>query len=461
MPRATVEWRVVRGKGTVTPGSGPTNALGVAAATWVPGPSADTQVVSVGVRGVGSVELRTSVTVATVTVLPGDLRLWPGDGLALRADLADAAGHPLSGGVVRWESADSTTARVGADGLLTAVRAGTTRVMATAGEATGASSVVVRPAVAGRLFTVDGAAPPTCRVVVRSGRRVDSVGTSADGRFALRLLDFPDDSVDVTIVPAEARHWGARLRVRSARELGELRVVLLPTTWPVSGGRYAGREVAISPAAAVARAADGTRFWRLERAEPRATWVPAAWRRAMLPVQVAFRAGPAGGVSADDSAAFWAITRSLERELDATIFAAARAPGGDADEGMIHVVVDPSIGDPGYTVASWNASGAIGAATVILRSSTLLSDATVVTHELLHALGVGHTSAWPSLMAPGGKGSASLTAADAAYVQLLLRLRQVQEENDAPYGVIEAASAERGDPRTQSAPSSRDRSRLP
>jgi hypothetical protein len=236
--------------------------------------------------------------------------------------------------------------------------------------------------------------------------------------------------------------------------------VLIPNSWTTSGPTFGGRTIPVSPTSAIARSGDGTRFWRLERGEPRSTWLTAGWRAALLPVRVSFSTTQGERVSAADSAAFWRIARALERDLDARLFQPAADPGEEG-QGTIHVVVDRASKDPGYTVASWNAAGMIGEATVILRSSALLSDATVVTHELMHAIGMGHTSGWASIMNPGGSGPGALTPTDVAYAQLLLRLHRVQEANDASYGVVEAAAGERGGSAPPALPEARDRSRTP
>ena len=188
--------------------------------------------------------------------------------------------------------------------------------------------------------------------------------------------------------------------------------------------------------------------------------MPAGWRRDLLPVRVSFSTSRGERVTAEDSAAFWRIARALERDLDARLFSPAPDPGEEG-QGTIHVVVDRTSRDPGFTTASWNATGMIGEATVFFRSRELLSDPTVVTHELLHAIGLGHTSSWPSIMNPGGLGTAALTPADVAYAQLLLRMLRVQESNGAPYGVVEAAAGERGGGAPPSLPEARDRARAP
>jgi hypothetical protein len=67
------------------------------------------------------------------------------------------------------------------------------------------------------------------------------------------------------------------------------------------------------------------------------------------------------------------------------------------------VRLDAAIRDAGNTDAGWGSDrAAITAALVVLRGPERLHDARVVHHELLHALGAGHTGAGPSAVAAAG-----------------------------------------------------------
>ena len=462
---ATVLWRVVAGGGRVSPDRSTTDSAGHAAASWTPGPSADLQTVAVEAPGAGAVELHALVPAAAVSASPRAVSLWPGDGAQLRAVLADAAGHALTGGAVRWESDDSAVARVGAaSGTVVAVGAGTTRIVAyaTGGIASAPVAVTVLPVVAGRVVTLDGAPVSRAAVVVRAGGDVDSVATDAAGRFAQRLRKAPDDTVDVAVA-APAPFRAARLRIRDAHELGDLRVLLLPDVWTVTSGSFQGERVDVSAVAATARAEDGTRFWRLQRVLPLATWAGVGWPADQLPVAVTFRRNEGdGSISPADSDGFWRGARTLERELGMSLFEPSSPQPGDdeAERPVIQVLVDPSINTAGYTFASWNGEGVVGSAEVRVRSSALLRDEDVVVHELMHALGFGHTSSWPSIMSNAPGRADRLTASDVAHAQLLFRLRSAARTLGTPYGIVESAAAERTSGRT-SAPPRRDRPALP
>jgi len=85
------------------------------------------------------------VPVATVTVTPVTFFLVVGTTQQLTAVTRDAAGNVLTGRVVTWAANDQSRATVDANGLVTAVAAGTTNIVATSEGKTGAAQVVVSP----------------------------------------------------------------------------------------------------------------------------------------------------------------------------------------------------------------------------------------------------------------------------------------------------------------------------
>jgi hypothetical protein len=61
----------------------------------------------------------------------------------------------------------------------------------------------------------------------------------------------------------------------------------------------------------------------------------------------------------------------------------------------------------------------------------------VAVHELLHAIGFGHTRGWASIMGPNADGIGSPTAEDVAYAQLLYAISRLQRDREAPFGIPE------------------------
>ena len=83
-------------------------------------------------------------TPTTVTVTPETAELMsPGATLQLAAEVRDQNGQVMTGVSVTWASSDERTARVDAEGLITAVAGGAAKITATAGEASGITEIMV------------------------------------------------------------------------------------------------------------------------------------------------------------------------------------------------------------------------------------------------------------------------------------------------------------------------------
>jgi len=67
-----------------------------------------------------------------------------------------------------------------------------------------------------------------------------------------------------------------------------------------------------------------------------------------------------------------------------------------------------------------------------------LGESRIATHELMHAIGLGHTGAWPSVMGANTGANNSPTVDDVAYAQLYYAIARLQREREAPFGILEA-----------------------
>lgn len=124
-----------------------------------------------------------------------------------------------------------------------------------------------------------------------------------------------------------------------------------------------------------------------------------------------------------DTAAVWRALETLEQAFGKKMFA--------RNDGTLPVGIDVRAGSPpgagnagGYATWVWNARDQITSATVWLRTT---ATPYLVHHEFLHALGFGHTCAWPSVM--GGYGcppAPTVTAQDVAYVVLASRIHDAE-----------------------------------
>ena len=197
----------------------------------------------------------------------------------------------------------------------------------------------------------------------------------------------------------------------------------LPESWTIEGGRYDGQEVTLHAAGG----AGG--YWRLTRARggraPRAV----AWAPDSLPIRLVLERARGSWLGAHDSLVVWSLVRELERELGLALFRPADAedvaPASPLVDG-VRVRVAPVSGAAGRTYLSYGLDGRIAEASIHVASPDLLADRRVMKHELLHALGFGHTTAWSSLLTPGGA-IVDATAEDVAHARAWYAVRAAQE----------------------------------
>lgn len=194
------------------------------------------------------------------------------------------------------------------------------------------------------------------------------------------------------------------------------------SSWIVRAGTYSGQSVAINRSLATKKS---SRFWRISSTRGDSRIV--GWNPSSLPAKVAFHNSR---IDASDSTAFWSILRKMEADMGMRLFEPTTLAVETNDENIIVVDLKSMIGSEGVTYITWGATGAPYDARVYVSSRSLLHDQRVVTHELMHALGFGHTGAWESIMNSGSSGPERLTAQDVAYAQAAFASRANTERED-------------------------------
>ena len=208
------------------------------------------------------------------------------------------------------------------------------------------------------------------------------------------------------------------------------------SVWTIRAGSYAGQSVRLNTDLATKRS---SRFLRISKLKGDSRFV--AWSPSRLPAPVAFRGGR--GISDNDSLAFWSILREMEADMGMRLFEPA-VLSDDSDPSDIIVVDTKNMPhDDGMTLVTWSSPGGIYDARVFLRSTATLHSSRVVAHEMMHALGFGHTSAWASIMNSGAASPSHLTPEDVAYAQFALESRAGSDRADMWERVALAMSRER------------------
>ncbi|HEX2723850.1 MAG TPA: hypothetical protein VHM24_13120 [Gemmatimonadaceae bacterium] len=195
------------------------------------------------------------------------------------------------------------------------------------------------------------------------------------------------------------------------------------SAWTIRSGTFAGQKVGVDPAAASKRS---SKFWRTSDIDGRKRIV--GWNPSKLPVRVAFRAGR--GISSQDSIAFWEILQQMQNDIGMRLFEPATLEAGSDPDDIIVIDTRSMAAADGLTLVTWTISGSLYDARVYFRTTEILHNPRVVTHEMMHALGFGHTSAWISVMNGYGGSPRGLTPADVAYAQVALEARAAGERED-------------------------------
>ncbi|MEW5931719.1 MAG: hypothetical protein AB1941_29980 [Gemmatimonadota bacterium] len=309
-------------------------------------------------------------------------------------------------------------------------------------------------AVTGRVVAADGGSAAGVRVVVSGAAFADSATTDSAGSYTLRLpARVRDDSVELVAReadPVSGRYHPAAVRLARRDLAGEHAFVLVPRAWTIPAGTYAGTTVEISLRRAFQPVCGGCSAF-LRRSSVVGGGVR-TWPDALFPLRVVFdREFSPLPISPRDSVSFWRGAEELERDFGADLLRpapySASAPVGDSvPSDLIFVLLDPSL-----RVSGLGTAGAYGDDIVFgevrFKGSSLLAGGEgrdVVVHELMHAMGLGHTCSWRSVMAVStrcpGMRSERATPEDVAYAQVVRRVRQLQRQVGARWG-LEAALA--------------------
>ena len=200
------------------------------------------------------------------------------------------------------------------------------------------------------------------------------------------------------------------------------------STVEIDAGTYAGIRAPIHLERRGGRGRGAAHFLRAVNVSNHIRFV--GWNPARLPIAVAFRHGRGEAITAADSVAYWAILEQMEADIGMRLFTPATVGPDDDPVDVIVVAVKPSAGADGVTLITWTSGGEVYDARVYLRARSSLSDARVVTHEMMHSLGFGHTDKWASVMSSPGGRIGRLTPGDVAHAHLSFRSRSSAAATD-------------------------------
>jgi hypothetical protein len=418
-----------------------TDSLGVSRAEFTPGRTAMSQTVVAEARGVGRIIFAVSVPVASIRIIVESSALWSGEDASVSTELHDPAGVRLSDGALGWGTTDSTIlAMVSSDASRARVRgrlAGAASIVAWAepGKVRDSALMVVKPLVSGAFVTIDGSQVPPMRLRIRAGAVEDSIPV-ANARYAKRVQLPFYSGVELLAMP-EGVHpsHAVQIRMTSPRALQSMTIALVPTTWRIDAGTFAGQSIDIDATRALRRASGSGGFWRLTPVTGPGPVALIGWPEEAWPLRIAFNHQRAREpITPEDSVEFWKIAEQMHRDLGMRVFVPAQLAGDTVPPGIIPVDIGTDAGE-GHTFVTFDAAGDVYDGVLMFRRAATLRNSHVVTHELLHLLGFGHATSFRSVAQAVSGTEPRLTPEDVAYTQVAMRLRRLQRNAGARPGL--------------------------
>jgi hypothetical protein len=334
-----------------------------------------------------------------------------------------------------------------------------------------------------------GAAPlSTLTAVWRSddGTIENSAALDEEGRFDIEVTS--TESSGELLIRDDGDAYHPFLFPFEVQELEDVDVVMVPRSWTIQRGTHEGETVDTSLDPVVEDKADQFLYsyffgQPFPRDAPEIYLLDLMlWDADQLPARVAFdHPNETAEITPTDSAAIWGVLDRIEEVTGVDYFEPAEADptwwpeptgpyGGDRIEGVIRLIHHPpnwsGLGLSGAEPVDWErdlggwvdrgrfdavrvsrtyldaGNVVIGELEPLQLADGLVPWETVLTHEVMHVLGVGHTCRIPSPMGPCDR-TAEPSAYDVAYMELLRSVLELQEEWGTELGMMPAIIGER------------------
>lgn len=385
----------------------------------------------------GSVAVTVEASALTsIAVTPSPMLAAVGGSYAISAAGADQRGRPVGVPQLTFQSSDPTIASVSTTGDVTGVRAGTASISASAQGVTGTTTVTVVAAatLVGSVVAANGGPLSTLSFTLQTGAgtSLQSFTTAVGGGGAFRLVAplpiAPTDLVSLVVDDSAhpRRYDPVSKQVQAAAAItAASRPLLIPESATFTSASYGTSTVAIRLQSAFTRVCNDDANANCNSFFPQ-VWlggVVPLWSASDFPIQLAFNhSASTNPITSADSVALWTVIHQMEADVGRTLFkpvdfSSLTPPDANGfTPKTVLVWVDNTLtGFSGYTNWIWDGSQNMIAAKTRVRQNSFLANRSLMSHELLHALGFHHTCAWATVM--GGYGctsAAGITQTDAA-----------------------------------------------
>ena len=358
-------------------------------------------------------------TLTKIVVAPSPMLVAVGGAYPVSAAGTDQRGKPIVVSQFTFQSSDQTIATVSAGGSVTGVRAGTASISASAQGVNGTAAVtIVSPTtIAGSVISATGGTLPglTFAVQTGSGSSLQTFPSPVDGTGAFHLdAPLPPASTDlVTLVVDDntlpRSYHPISKQVQAGVAAGAAaRPLLIPESETFTSPSYGTSSVAISLQSAFTRVCGDDTNANCNSFFPQ-SWLSGVvplWAANDFPIQLAFNhAATTNPITDADSIALWTVIHQMEADVGRTLFkpvnfSSLTAPdaNGFSPKAVLVWVDNTLTGFSGYTNWIWDANQNMVAAKTRVRLNSYLASRSLMSHELLHALGFHHTCAWVTVM---------------------------------------------------------------
>lgn len=324
--------------------------------------------------------------------------------------------------------------------------------------------IVAANQLSGQVYLSYGGNPGTLSVYISSSAGAESTLVGSDGRFnTILTLAHTDDELTVYIdaTNPDQRSYLPSLAYLSRRNIpSQMKFILVPTAVTLSGGSFSGTRVSISmdKAFRTSQRYAVSGFYQQTKQQgdkERARccnavftpWAPrvASWPSTSMPIPVALdNASSTEPFTSIESNKVWDHQVKVETALGVDMFRSGTVQ--EASLNGIVVRLDDT-GPAGTAYFSSNENLDINWGRMTFHPTNLrLPGSVIIEQETFHVIGLGDTCAWLSIQAKRSFGcrlSNSITAADAAYQQVLYQVLALKKSSGAQYHVDAAFRGER------------------
>lgn len=438
---------------------------------------------------------------------PEDGTLWTGDTLRLDVRAVTTSGETVPDAAIVFRLEPDETADVSTDGLVRVKRYGEFSVIASLPKPSGVLSdtlgLVALPQIQGQLVPGVRVPPPgedwrSWQVLLEGPGISEAFAVESDGTFTGRLTELPSAPFGVRVTPREgvvSEYFPTILDVHDPARLPvDLPVVVVPRSYTIPSGRYAGTVVDLPMGDVYAGMIErrdspflsGTRLIRDEQgfrigSRPNAR----TWPESAFPIPLGFSRDPVvygadtvatKPVLPADSVWIWAVLSELDEALGFQVF----QPSSKEDALVLLDVHETWVGvglggaSPRDQLCSnrpdgrgffsdlwwdtnWYPAGTLVEACDLVRGSMSLHPSVLefdrpgtLLHEAFHVLGKGHTCRWPSVVwarasCAEGEEGVNLTypsEIDVAWTRISIEVRETQRRESSYFGIPETWEAE-------------------